>query len=288
LHERDADAQVMLPVHQKRRSLMIVHSLGYKTDLIINRFAGVISDHGSCISVHTPSNPKWHWGNYVLFERAPNEGDLVQWRTKFEETVGIPPNVEHYMFGWDTSDGYLGNIYPLIAKGFQISTDTVLTAANVVMPVNFDHDLIIRPITQDWEWEAIFENQIACLDQDYPAESTIRRKRLNMNMYRQMTDAGLGAWFGAIVDGRIVGDLGIFVGDGLGRFQMVGTHPQYRRRGICSTLVYYASRFAFERLNARKLVLVADPTYHAILIYESLGFSRTELQVRASRSQLHS
>lgn len=57
-------------------------------------------------------------------------------------------------------------------------------------------------------------------------------------------------------------DLGLFVIDGVGRFQSVETHPDYRRRGICGTLVYRAARCGFERLGAKTLVMIADEHYN--------------------------
>jgi predicted GNAT family acetyltransferase len=100
-----------------------------------------------------------------------------------------------------------------------------------------------------------------------------------MKRYRRMGQAGLGEWFGAFLDGRLVADLGVFTDGSVGRFQSVGTHPGYRRRGICGTLVHQASRHAFERIGVETLVMVADEHYFAAKIYESVGFQRTEKQV---------
>jgi ribosomal protein S18 acetylase RimI-like enzyme len=57
-----------------------------------------------------------------------------------------------------------------------------------------------------------------------------------------------------------------------GRFQAVDTAEAYRRRGICSRLVVEAGRHGIEQFGAAKLVIVADPEYHALGLYESLGF----------------
>jgi len=98
-------------------------------------------------------------------------------------------------------------------------------------------------------------------------------------MYRQMSEQGDGAWFGAFFGDRVVGDLGVFVRNGLGRFQSVGTHPDFRRQGICSTLVYQAALYAFSNFDAKILVIAADQNDYAYRIYESIGFSLTEQQV---------
>ena len=100
-----------------------------------------------------------------------------------------------------------------------------------------------------------------------------------MLRYRQMVQAGLGEWFGAFLGNRVAGDLGVFVQGGVGRFQSVGTHPDFRRRGICGTLVYEAARYAFQNLGAETLVMVADEEHHAAKIYESVGFVPTEHEI---------
>ena len=64
-----------------------------------------------------------------------------------------------------------------------------------------------------------------------------------MAHYRQMQRAGLGGWFGAFLGNRVVADLGLFCIGGVGRFQTVETVPEFRRQGICGTLVYQAARW---------------------------------------------
>ena len=76
--------------------------------------------------------------------------------------------------------------------------------------------------------------------------------------------------------GNVVGSCGIVVTAGRGRFQAVETAAAYRRRGICSRLVVEAARHAVEAYGAAQLVIVADATYHALGLYESLGFERRE------------
>ena len=58
------------------------------------------------------------------------------------------------------------------------------------------------------------------------------------------------------------------------RFQCVSTHPDSRRRGLCTALVHAACRHGFGAMGLRTLVMVADPDDVAIGVYESLGFRR--------------
>jgi predicted GNAT family acetyltransferase len=77
---------------------------------------------------------------------------------------------------------------------------------------------------------------------------------------------------------QVVADCGLFR-DGRGpgsvaRFQHVETHPQWRRRGLCTALIHKVCRHGFEVMGAETLVMMADPHDVAIEIYASLGFER--------------
>ena len=63
---------------------------------------------------------------------------------------------------------------------------------------------------------------------------------------------------------------------GRGRYQAVDTAEAHRRRGVCSRLVVQAARASASRYGARQLVICADPDYHALGLYESLGFAPAE------------
>lgn len=97
-----------------------------------------------------------------------------------------------------------------------------------------------------------------------------------------MVELGHGGWFGAFVDGRLVCQMGLFAGGpGLARYQSVETDPDHRRRGLAGTLVAEVGWYGFEVLCAQILVMVADPAYHAIDLYLSLGFEATQMQLQA-------
>jgi predicted GNAT family acetyltransferase len=81
--------------------------------------------------------------------------------------------------------------------------------------------------------------------------------------------------------------MGLFsAGEGLARFQAVETDPEFRRRGLAGSLVHHMSRYGFNVLRARTLVMVADPNYFAMEIYRSLGFVASETQLQVERPPL--
>jgi ribosomal protein S18 acetylase RimI-like enzyme len=95
--------------------------------------------------------------------------------------------------------------------------------------------------------------------------------------------AGRGAWYAALAGGEVAGSSGVIVTAGLGRFQAVDTAEPHRRKGICSRLVVEAARRATADCGAECFVIAADPGYHALGLYESLGFTRAERVVGVCR-----
>jgi ribosomal protein S18 acetylase RimI-like enzyme len=155
----------------------------------------------------------------------------------------------------------------------------VLAAQQVKIPPKYNQEVTVRPLESDEDWEQATLTQIACREAGHTLEGYTRFKRDQMQRYRRMSQAGLGHWFGAFLGPQLTADLGLFKAGRLGRFQSVGTHPAYRRLGICGALVYQASRYGFEQMGLETLVMVADENYHAAKIYESIGFTPQEHQV---------
>lgn len=65
-------------------------------------------------------------------------------------------------------------------------------------------------------------------------------------------------------------------------YQIVFTDPEFRRQGLCGTLVFETARLAFQNTEVDTLVMCADPDYFAIKIYESCGFRRNALEYGVS------
>ena len=255
---------------------MELKSLGYQTDLIFPKFDGQILDRGTYLVILTPTNPTYYWGNFLIFPNPPEKGDLTSWKAIFSREIGSRLAVEHFAFGWDTIKGELGDVKPFLDDGFDLDQSVVLSASQVSIPPKYNREVVIRPLTEDWEWEQATQNQIACREPGHSLDGYQVFKRDQMQRYRKMTHAGLGLWFGAFLGQKLVADLGVYTSEKTGRFQQVGTHPDYRRRGICGALVYQASCYAFEYLKTETLVMVADENYHAARIYESVGFQPEE------------
>jgi ribosomal protein S18 acetylase RimI-like enzyme len=123
----------------------------------------------------------------------------------------------------------------------------------------------------------VVEMQVAGRDPGRFAEEAYRIfSRRRLDDLRELFAAGMGSWYVATLGDEVVGSCGVVVNDGRGRFQSVDTAVHHRRRGICSRLVVEAAHDAAARRGAARLVIAADAGYHALGIYESLGFRPVE------------
>jgi GNAT superfamily N-acetyltransferase len=262
---------------------MNLRSLGYRTDLIFARFAGEITDFGHYMVVRTPSNPTFYWGNFVLFDRPPNSGDLKDWLEIFAKEI---PYAKHIAIGWDGQEP--GDAQAFVAAGLDFEETTVMTATEIHAPPKVNLEATYRTFESEDDWAQLLELGLLCNDDGYEPDGYrvfLQRKNLNR---RRMGEAGLGSWFGAFLEDRLVCSMGLysdagfegnhFDGNRVARFQSVETHPDFRRRGLCGSLVHHVAKHGLEVMQAKTLVMCADPEYHAARIYESVGFRPTERQ----------
>ncbi len=262
---------------------MKLTSLGYQTDVLLRSFEGEVTERPDYLVLRTPRNPGYRWGNFLIFAEPPKDGDLAKWKEIFATEIGTPPEYIHFLFGWDGKNPDLGDVQPFLEAGFELYNDVVMTAQSVVPPPKFNRACTVRTFKHDdWQdWISLkCDSNLVERDEAREADDEGLRTFLanKASEYQRMTEAGLGQWFGAYIDGALAATLGLFVWNGLGRFQFVDTHPEFRRRGLAGTLVYQAAQYGFTKLNAQTLVMCADPDYVAVKIYESVGFKIAERQ----------
>ncbi len=260
---------------------MDVKSLGYRTDLALLRLGGTeIEDRDDHLVLRSPHNPTHWWGNFILLAAPPPAEEAQRWLEVYHETF---PDAEHVALGFDGIDGNVDDLNGFAALGLSVEAQSVMTAQTVNEPPHPNSEATYRTLTSDDDWSQLVEIRVACKDDEEPVAYR-RFAEAKVRSYRQMTEDGHGAWFGAFVDGRLLSTMGLFRADtGLARFQSVETHPEARGQGLAGTLVHHVSRYGFDELGAETLVMVADPEYLAIKIYRSVGFESTENQLQAER-----
>lgn len=251
--------------------------MGFQTNLMFSRFSGSVTDKGSYTLVQTPSNPGYHWGNYIIFDRPPQKGDLKSWTQLFDSEFPYYKEPHHYVFAWEPTPQSDGDYEEFLSAGFETDSAVVLTTDKLNPPPHLNQDVEVKKITSNEQWNDVVELQNLCADPKYMNDYYHEFKQRQMDQYRKMSEAGKGFWFGAYLEEKLVGDLGIFCEGKIGRYQSVGTHPDHRRQGICGTLVYQTGWSALKEFGVSNLVMEADPEYHAARIYESVGFQRNEV-----------
>jgi ribosomal protein S18 acetylase RimI-like enzyme len=252
---------------------MDVTSLGFRTDLTVLSLGGsTLRQRGDHLVVRTPSNPTFWWGNFVLFAGPVGPGDVPRLLALYAAEL---PDAAHV--GIDTTDGTAGADDELRAAGFHVGRDTVLTATALQQPTH-PVAATLRPLEGDDDWRQALELRLSW------AEAGVTPAFLTAQVVgaRALCERGHATWYGAFEDGILWSSLGLVSAGELARFQVVETRPEARRRGLASALVHHAGQAAFER-GVRRLVIVAEPEYHAIGIYRSLGFVAVEQQVQLIR-----
>jgi ribosomal protein S18 acetylase RimI-like enzyme len=265
-----------------------VESLGWRTDLELRVLEGAEvvtgADH---VVVRSPENAGYRWGNFMLLAALPGPGEAERWIGRFRAAF---PGARHIAIGIDRAEGRREAVEELVALGLGVELSTVLSTTRLRPPARAAPRAVFRPLASDSDWQAAAELDLAASEEPSDSRSHREYLRRRMSARRRVCEAGHGAWFGAFRAQEMHAGLGIFnAGDGLARFQDVDTHPAHRREGLASHLLLAAGRYAQTRLAASTLVIAADPEYHAIDIYRSLGFGDREqhLQFEAFEARSH-
>ena len=261
-------------------------SLVWATDVDVLPRDRVVERRDGYLVVRSPSNPHHYWGNLLLFDDAPASGDAERWEALFEDAFADEPHVRHRTFAWDRTDGRAGAAVDEFGpRGYEIEESMGLVARpdEVTPHPRANRDVIVRALdpgegSDENLWDEVIELQVAGRDEGFEEESYREFSAARQRDRRELFREGRGAWFVALdpADGAVVASCGVVVTAGRGRYQAVETAAVHRRRGIASRLVAEAARIAADDHGAEQLVIVADAGYHALGIYESLGFERRE------------
>jgi ribosomal protein S18 acetylase RimI-like enzyme len=254
----------------------------WATELDVLALDSVVERRDGFLLVRSPGNPTYHWGNLLLFDREPVAGDGARWEALFDEAFAGEPRVRHRTFLWDRTDGVAGAAHEeFAARGYDVEEMYGLIAEQLAPHPREHPDVVVRTLDPEADeelWDGVVELNVANRDEGYDEDTHRAFSRRWLDDKRALFRAGRGAWFVALdpATGGIAGSCGVVVTGGRGRFQTVNTALAHRRKGICSRLVVEASRRAADSFGAERFVIVADAGYHALGLYESLGFERGE------------
>jgi len=265
---------------------LVPRSLVLATDIDVLPQDRVVERRDSYLLVRSPGNPAHYWGNLLLFDEPPVAGDAGRWEALFDAEFGDDPRVRHRSFTWDRADGVAGAAREEFAgRGYDIeeSVGLVADADGVRSHPRENREVAVRALdpaagADKALWDAVVELQVAGRDEGHDEQEYRVFIRARLEDRRALFRAGRGAWYVAVdpASGEVAASCGVVVTGGRGRFQAVDTALAYRRRGISSRLVVEAAHGSAELYGAERFVIVADPGYHALGLYESLGFQRVE------------
>ncbi len=249
---------------------------------MLHAYGGRALEREDCLVVLTPTNPLYYWGNFLLLPCAPRDDELEHWERRFqEEIVAVHAGSAHRCYGVNAPPA--GEQLPAWqAAGFEIQFTAVLAQEPGGLrppPRRARGTVEFRGFDLTLEIETLVAQH--CADaQGFEPRAFETHRRQQMQRYAQMQRDGLARWFGVWCDGVLAADCGLMrehAGAGaLGRFQHVGTHPHWRRRGLATALVHRVAAWGWEHWKLSRTLMCADPEDVAIGIYESLGFERID------------
>jgi len=271
-----------------------INSLVWATDIDVLAPDHTLERRDGYWVVQSPNNPTYWWGNFLVFDDAPGPGDGDRWEQLFAEAFSARVEVTHRSLAWDRVDGELGAAeQELVARGYELESSAGLIARSdqITEHPRANTEVQVRALDPDGDellWQQVIAVQMAT-DKEFGGSmqeyhlTFLRRRQAEQ---RAIFRSGRGGWYVALLDGVVAGSLGIVVTDRRARYQTVDTVQAFRRRGIASRLVVEAARDAMSKHPIDNFVIAADPDYHAIGIYEGLGFERAELVTGALRKPL--
>jgi RimJ/RimL family protein N-acetyltransferase len=264
-----------------------LRSIIRRTDIAALPVSCEVQRRDGYLVVRSPSNPGHYWGNLLLFDDAPGAGDGPRWEQRFDAEFAGCPGIDHRTFAWDRNDGELGAAREeLLERGYTFEDTVGLEAgSDEIRPhPRESRDVVVRALDHAGSGDDALFDQVIHLQRleslaAFDAPGQLEYGRARMADLRELFATRGGAWFVAIdpeID-RVVGSCGIVVvDDERGRYQTVDTITSHRGRGICSRLLVEAASIIHERHGTSRFVIGADPDYHAVKIYESLGFQPVE------------
>lgn len=264
---------------------MRLGTLGIATDMMLARWSSEVLDRGDHMIVRTPREPDFWMGN-ALVVPAPGDGDddddaamwLARWQGTFERVF---PQARHRSL---IVDGDVGaDVEAAVATAGWVMQRNMALVATTLPEAAPPAGVVVRVLAGDADWGQVTSLALASdehaarvsggepLDAIYRGFVAARGRSK-----RAWCEAGRGAWWGAFCGEELVGSLGVFAEDGLGRYQDVVTHPGWRRQGVARALLCTAGRDALAR-TARRIVIVAMLGSDAAKLYRAVGFEPSDV-----------
>ncbi|MGI8699903.1 MAG: GNAT family N-acetyltransferase [Nocardioidaceae bacterium] len=240
---------------------------GWETDLCVLRHAGsVIEDLGDHLVVRSPSNPDFHWGNFVFVMDAGAVHDAERWVRTFQSAF---PTATWLSIGLiampDQQQSWTD-------QGLDLELDEVLTTSTLPRQTSLDPRYSVRRLAGD-DWEQYVARSVAenHRTDEHDPDSFARFAAAQAQVRRALSERDVGAFFGAFMGDTLAADLGIVRCGSTARYQSVGTDAAHRRRGLASHLLGVAARWSAGH-GCNRWVILTETTNPAGRVYRRVGF----------------
>lgn len=258
-------------------------------------FVGEVRDLGDAVALRTPDEPLFRYGNALVLPRAPKAGARAAVEARFAAAFADLPAVRHVTVLVDDPTGAEGDLGAWTDAGYEVARNVVRTAAiDDVAPPGATLPDPPDPVTLhaahgDADWAAVRDLQADEGPPDASREAYLAFLAERAAFLRRLAEGARpalrGGWFLARWAGAPAGSLGLYVRDGLARYQFVHVRAAYRRRGLATALLRHAARHAARSWGAERLVIVGDAGSDADRLYARVGFTATERDVGACRPE---
>lgn len=226
-------------------------------------------DRGDHMVIRTPTNPSFYGGNTIWLGSPPTAFEPLE--ALFVEGVGDLP---HRAFEWVGGKALEAEF---TAAGYAQEVCACMAVERPTLDGRVE-DFRIERLRGELAWVEALEFWVGM----YPQHGFSFHARRASNIRDRK---GSGDWWVARSgDGRIVGSMGLYFGDGMGRFQNVDTHPAFRRLGVCRTLMHHVLEHAVAHHDFERIVIASVEGSVAQGIYRSFGFETVHLQTDAVRT----
>jgi len=250
---------------------MEIRSLSYSTLIYQLSFSSIITDRGDYRVISTPNLPYYYWGNFLLFQDPPAGCDADKWEALFKDEFR-ESDCTHMAFAWDSIEGEAGVCGAFEKRGYYFEFDDILMTQEAIRPGNYNDKISVRPLESNADWEMRAELNLAC-------DQTLNLEQIENlgEHYRADTRQFRGIFLGAFLDGTLVGEMALFKGgQQTSLISMVKTHPEYRKQGVCRTLLFHTVQIGKELFRFKDFVMVADTLGPGRSVYEAVGFKIVE------------
>lgn len=241
----------------------------WATDLaVLHLFGSTIEEQPDHLVVRTPTNPDFHWGNFILVTDAARTGQAEHWLQVFADA--------HPAADWAA----IGLISPpsdasaWTSQGLDVEVDEALSTDECPTGTPLAAGYQARRLA-DSDWERLVDvelrdNQVSG---DYDPATHERFVRVHTRTLMEASQRDALAYFGVFQGEELVASLGIVVCGRQARYQSVATNAAHRRRGLAGHLLGVAAQWAAAQ-GCDQWVIVTEATNPAGRLYRSVGFER--------------